>query len=107
MSRECRNHHHACDCREEHFMKILKERDALREEVTVLRKTKEKTATNELLANYCALLQEHLEEHMKELERMKDEFEAVKVLGIPVTIVEDLGDNVLLVVDTSKEKETI
>lgn len=102
MSRECRNHHHACDCREEHFMKILKERDALREEVTVLRKTKEKTSTNELVAQYCELVKMHLEEHRRVLEKMEQELKEVTVLGIPVTPVEGLGDNVLLVKEPEK-----
>jgi len=50
MSKECTCHHHACDCREEHFQKIDEENDALlnlvlrlRERIKELEKMKEKT----------------------------------------------------------------
>jgi uncharacterized protein YdcH (DUF465 family) len=115
MTRDCRNHHHACDCREARFMRIIAERDALKEEVMELRNSREKTPMDKAIAEYCALVKQHLEEHqrildrdMKELEamekceKMKVELKDIHILGIPITAVEGLGDNVLIIKEPMK-----
>lgn len=88
MTRDCRNHHHACDCREARFMKIIAERDALKEEVMELRNSREKTPMDKAIAEYCALVKQHLEEHRQTFEKEMKELEAMEMLertklGIP------------------------
>jgi hypothetical protein len=69
MSKECTCHHHACDCREEHFKKIEEERNTFEKECNLLKDERNSLLADvEWLKNRIRIIEKFWTKHKEKVE---------------------------------------